>query len=43
MIKKSLDRDLSIELFTSTTRSFNVYFKVALISHGTRLNINEGE
>jgi hypothetical protein len=30
-----------MELFTSTARSFYVYFKVALISHGTHLYINE--
>jgi hypothetical protein len=45
MIKKSLDRDSnqpSTELFTSIARSFYcTYFKVALISHGTHLNINE--
>jgi hypothetical protein len=46
MIKKSLDGDSnemqkpSRELFTFTARNFYVYFKVALISHGTHLNIN---
>jgi hypothetical protein len=30
-----------MEIFTSTARSFYVYFKVVLISHGTHLNINE--